>query len=130
MFNWGKKYKWGIALGGGGARGFAHLGVLEALNEKGIYPDIISGTSTGAIAAAFLASGHSPYEALKKFTKYDFYDLSNFRIPRGGLLLFDKLEETLKKEIEAENIEDLKPQLSLRAPISLAERSNTYKRAL
>ena len=49
-------YNIGIALGGGGARGFAHLGVLQALEEKGIKPDIISGVSAGAIVGAFIAS--------------------------------------------------------------------------
>jgi NTE family protein len=45
-----KKYNIGLVLSGGGARGFAHLGVLQALNEAGIFPDIISGTSAGALA--------------------------------------------------------------------------------
>ena len=44
-----KKYRLGIALGGGGAKGFAHLGVLRALEEFGLKPDIIAGCSAGSI---------------------------------------------------------------------------------
>lgn len=49
LFRTGKKYKTGIVLSGGGAKGFAHAGILKALNESGIYPDIVSGVSAGAI---------------------------------------------------------------------------------
>ena len=50
-----KKYKLGLALSGGGARGFAHLGVLKALEEKGIKPDIISGVSVGSVVWDLIA---------------------------------------------------------------------------
>ncbi len=109
MFGFGnKKPKWGIALGGGGARGYAHLGVLEALREKGIEPDIISGVSAGAIAGAFIASGKSPREAFEIIKEYRFTDFTKFRIPRNGLLSLEKLKARLKQEIEQENIQDLK----------------------
>ena len=53
--------KLGIALSGGGIRGIAHAGVLQALEENGIRPDIIGGTSCGSIVAAMYAMGYSPY---------------------------------------------------------------------
>jgi predicted acylesterase/phospholipase RssA len=56
------KKKIGFALGGGGARGLAHIGVLKVLDEHGIVPDIISGTSIGAIIGALYAGGHKPVE--------------------------------------------------------------------
>ncbi|MGM0369607.1 MAG: patatin-like phospholipase family protein, partial [Bacillota bacterium] len=67
--------KIGIALGGGGARGFVHLGVLKALEEEGIKADIIAGVSAGSIVGAFIAAGLSPDEVMKimkenKFTDY------------------------------------------------------------
>ena len=46
----------GLALGSGGARGWAHLGVLQALQEKGIQVDVVAGTSMGAVVGAFLAA--------------------------------------------------------------------------
>jgi NTE family protein len=56
-----KKYKTGLVLSGGGTRGFAHLGVIDALLEKGIKPDVISGVSAGSIVGAFIAGGKSPH---------------------------------------------------------------------
>ena len=53
-------YHIGIALSGGGAKGFAHIGALKALEEKGIRPNIIAGTSAGSVAGAFYAAGISP----------------------------------------------------------------------
>lgn len=55
----------GIAFGGGGVRGFYHLGVIKALEESGIKADIVTGTSAGSIAASLYASGMS-YEEIAK----------------------------------------------------------------
>jgi len=52
----------GLALGGGAARGFAHIGVLQVLEEQGIKPDIVVGTSAGSVVAALYAAGKSPVE--------------------------------------------------------------------
>jgi NTE family protein len=49
--------KFGLALGGGAARGFAHVGVIQVLEEAGIKPDLVVGTSAGSVVAAFYASG-------------------------------------------------------------------------
>lgn len=102
-----KKYKIGIALGGGGARGFAHLGILKALEEKGIKPDIISGVSAGAIAGAFIASGKSPDETYEIIKKYNFTGISELNIPKTGLLSLSKMKENIKKKLEVGNLEDL-----------------------
>src|SRR5262245_18488282 len=48
----------GLALGGGGARGFAHVGVIKALEEEGIVSDVVTGASSGAVIAALYASGY------------------------------------------------------------------------
>ena len=102
-----KKYNIGIALGGGGARGFAHLGVLQALYEKGIKPDVISGVSAGAIAGAFIASGHSPKEAFDIIKQYKFTGLSELNIPKTGLLSSAKMKSRLLKKIPIKKLEDL-----------------------
>ncbi|MDL2281937.1 patatin-like phospholipase family protein, partial [Parabacteroides sp. OttesenSCG-928-G06] len=57
-----KPYKIGLALSGGGAKGFAHVGVFRLLEECGIKPDIISGTSAGALAGCLFADGYSSDE--------------------------------------------------------------------
>jgi NTE family protein len=103
-----KKYKIGIALGGGGSRGFAHLGVLQALNEKGIYPEIISGTSAGSIIGAFYCAGFTPEETFNLLRKKKFSDLSKMQIPTNGLFSLDNLGEVIRKNINQKNIQDLK----------------------
>jgi len=60
-----EKKSLGICLSGGGALGFAHIGVLQALNENGIEPDIISGSSMGAIVGTFYAAGVTPAEMMQ-----------------------------------------------------------------
>lgn len=102
-----KKYKTGIALSGGGVRGFAHLGVLKALEEKGIKPDIISGTSAGAIAGVYIASGKSPDEVFELIKKKRLIDFVQVKIPKTGLLNLDKLRKSLSEHIEPDKIEDL-----------------------
>ena len=57
-----KPYKIGLALSGGGAKGFAHLGVFKLLEESGLKPDIISGTSAGSLMGVLFADGYSADE--------------------------------------------------------------------
>ncbi len=102
-----KKYKTGLVLSGGGTRGFAHLGVIAALFEKGIKPDVISGVSAGAIVGAFIAGGKSPQKILEIFKKGWFFKYTKLQIPIDGLLKLDGLKEVIQKEINVENIEDL-----------------------
>lgn len=102
-----KKFKTGLVLSGGGTRGFAHLGVIAALFEKGIKPDVISGVSAGAIVGAFIAGGKSPEEILQIFKKGWFFKYTKLHIPIDGLLKLDGLNEVIQKEISYKNIEDL-----------------------
>src|SRR5690606_4466484 len=85
-------HRYGIALGGGGARGFAHLGVLKALEELGIKPDVITGVSAGAIAGSFIAGGFSPDEVFEIMKENRLGNFTSMQIPRDGLLNFDKLQ--------------------------------------
>lgn len=100
-------YRYGVALGGGGARGFAHLGVLKALEELGIKPDIISGVSAGAIVGAFIAGGFTPEEVFEIMKENRLGNFTSIQLPRDGLLNFDKLQHTIARYIPAKNIEDL-----------------------
>jgi NTE family protein len=102
-----KKYNTGLVLSGGGSRGFAHLGVIAALYEKGIKPDIISGVSAGAIVGAFIAGGKSPEEVLQIFKKGWFFKYTKLNLPIDGLLRLDGLREVIRKEISYKNIEDM-----------------------
>ncbi|MDR2628028.1 MAG: patatin-like phospholipase family protein, partial [Dysgonamonadaceae bacterium] len=62
-----KPYSVGLALSGGGAKGFAHIGVFRALEEFGIRPDIIAGTSAGALMGALFADGYPAGEIKQLF---------------------------------------------------------------
>ena len=61
--------KIGYAMSGGGVRGVAHLGIIKLLEEEGIQPDMISGTSAGAIIGAFYGQGYPPDEILEIIVK-------------------------------------------------------------
>ncbi|MEO6970774.1 MAG: patatin-like phospholipase family protein [Chthoniobacterales bacterium] len=74
--------KIGLALGGGGARGVAHIGVLKALEELGIPIDYIAGTSMGAVVGGLYASGMSPEEIESHFTEADWRYLLSKGSPR------------------------------------------------
>lgn len=100
-------YRYGIALGGGGARGFAHLGALKALEEAGIKPDLLSGVSAGAIVGAFIAGGFTPDEVFQIMKENRLGNFTSIQLPRDGLLNFDKLQHTITRFISAKNIEDL-----------------------
>jgi NTE family protein len=100
-------YKIGFVLSGGGARGFAHLGIIQALEEKGIRPDIISGVSAGAIVGAFLASGKSPVEIHELIKEGNHFKYTSIQFPKTGLMRLDGLQKTLEEEIPYLNIEDL-----------------------
>ncbi len=102
-----KKYKTGLVLGGGGVRGFAHIGVLAALFEKELKPDIISGVSTGAIIGALIAGGKKPEEIFQIFKKGGLFRYSKMHFPIDGLLRLDGLKEVLENEIPYKTIEEL-----------------------
>jgi NTE family protein len=110
-----KKYKIGLVLSGGGARGFAHLGVIQALNEAGIFPDVVSGTSAGAIVGALYADGYSPKEILK-LTNYS-NRLKYFRptLPKDGLLHISGMIKILEENLRAKTFEELKIPLFITA---------------
>ena len=115
MFWFGKKkevktrpYRIGLALGGGGARGFAHIGVLRALEEMGIKPDVISGTSAGSIIAALYADGYAPQHIIRLFSELDVKESVDVTIPRNSLLKMDKFIHFIDKRLHSKRIEDLK----------------------
>ncbi len=71
-----RPYRLGVALSGGGARGFAHAGALKAIEEAGLKPDIIAGVSAGSIVAVLYAAGVHPENMLKLFSERAFTDFA------------------------------------------------------
>ncbi len=74
----GKVPRFALVLSGGGARGFAHIGVLDVLDSAGIKPDLIVGTSMGAVIGGFYAAGYSPKEILKFATETNWSDIFDY----------------------------------------------------
>ena len=79
-----KPYKLGIVLSGGGARGLAHCGALQAFEEMGLRPDIMAGVSAGSVVTAMYAAGLKPQDILKIFTDAKFGDFAELAVPRDG----------------------------------------------
>jgi NTE family protein len=110
-----EKYNIGLVLSGGGARGFAHLGLLQALNDAGIYPDVISGTSAGALAGVLYADGYTPKEILKLMNTGSRLDFMRPALPREGLLQIGGVMKILKNSLRATTFEELKIPLYVSA---------------
>ncbi len=85
-----KDIKIGLVLSGGGAKGFAHVGVLKVLEEAGVRIDYIGGTSMGAIIGALYASGYSAHELDSIVRAHDFNDLMQDRLPRDAKSIYQK----------------------------------------
>ena len=99
-----KKKKIGLALSGGGALGFAHIGALQALEEHGVKPDLISGSSMGAIIGAIYCAGYSPAKIMRiiqaeKLYKLDKLMSPNLNFKQKGLSSHATLRATLKELI-------------------------------
>jgi NTE family protein len=103
-----KKPKVGLVLSGGAARGFAHVGVIEALQEHGIYPDIISGVSAGAIAGVLYCDGYDTHEMLEIIKDRSLFRYVTPAIPKNGLLSMDNMQKVLGEALRAKSFEDLK----------------------
>ncbi len=100
-----KQIKLGLALGSGGAKGFAEIGALRAFEENGIEFDIIGGTSIGSIIGAFLADGYSSTDILELLKAVDVSEIKNtFML---GMDTFG-LKGVIDREIGNKNIEELK----------------------
>lgn len=95
-----------LALGGGGSRGNAHLGVLRALEKGGFQIKAVAGTSAGGMAAAVYAAGYTPQEIIQRFSQVDQGDL--FRMGDGRALLGVKgIINALTRFIDQERFSDL-----------------------
>ena len=103
-----KNYPIGIALSGGFIKGFAHFGMMQALIEHDIHPDILSGTSAGSLAGVFLADGREPYEAVNLFDNQSFSDFTSFSLNKGGLLELNNFMDFLRANLRTKRIEELK----------------------
>ncbi len=108
-----KGKKVGLALGGGGALGAAHIGVIKALEESGIQIACISGTSAGALVASLFAFGKSWEELVKIARQIKWMEISKLSLSRYGLLSNEKLGALLGENIGKKRIEDARIPLAI-----------------
>src|SRR5689334_15465932 len=104
--------KIGLVLSGGGVRGIGHLGVLKLLEECGVRPDFISGSSAGALVGALFAKGYGAEEILEMAKNARLFGLP--RVGRPGLFRMNGFEEAILKYIPENTFE------SLRIPLYIA----------
>lgn len=94
-----------VALGGGGAKGFAHIGVLKVLESHGIKPKIVTGTSAGSFVGSLYASGKSPYQLQQIALSFQESDIRDLTLNRQGVILGQKLQDYVNKNVGGKAIE-------------------------
>jgi NTE family protein len=99
--------KIGLALGGGAARGFAHIGVIKALEAQGIVPDIVVGTSAGALVGALYSSGFNGFELQKIALEMDESQVSDWSLPDRGVIKGEALQNFVNKMVSNRPLEKL-----------------------
>lgn len=112
-----KPPKIGLALGGGAARGFAHIGVIQVLEEAGLPPDLIVGTSAGSVVAALYASGKTGQELQAVAETMEEAAFSDWRLPlfKPGLLKGEALARFISYQVKGRQIQDLPKPLGVLA---------------
>lgn len=110
-----RKPKIGLALGSGGARGWCHIGILRELERIGVTPDVIAGSSMGALVGAVYAGGE--LDALEEWarglTARRFFGMLDVKLSSGGLVEGGEILGVIRKLVEADRIEDLPLPLAL-----------------
>ncbi|RJG05674.1 patatin-like phospholipase family protein [Noviherbaspirillum cavernae] len=107
-----RSVKIGLALGGGAARGFAHIGVIKALEAQGIVPDVVVGTSAGSLVGALYAAGNNGFALNKMALEMEEAAISDWSVPlfsKGtGVLKGEALQNYVNKAINGVPLEKLK----------------------
>ena len=103
----------GLVLSGGGARGMAHAGVLQALDELKIPINTISGTSSGALAGILYAAGVKPVNMPGLFTKIKLFNYSGWSFNRKGLLKSTAFRNLITNNVKVRNFEELSIPVSI-----------------
>jgi NTE family protein len=107
--------KTGLALSGGGVRGIAHIGVIKALEEQGIYPSIIAGTSAGAIIGALYAGGCSWEGMLDFFKTTSVFSINKYARSKPGFVDTNKFYDAFKAYFPSDSFESLNKSLYITA---------------
>ncbi len=102
-----------LVLGGGAARGFAHIGVIKSLAAQGIVPDIVVGTSAGAVVGALFASGMSGFELQNLALEMQENMVADWTLPNRGVLKGEALQEFINQKVKNQPIQKLAKPLGI-----------------
>ena len=122
-----KPYKVGIVLSGGGARGFGHIGVLKALFEAGIQPEVVSGSSAGSIVGALYCDGNDPGQILELSRYIRLINVIRVTIPTNGFMQIQGITSLLRRNIKATRFEELEKPLFVNATDFYKARLTTFE---
>jgi NTE family protein len=103
----------GVALGSGGAKGFAHVGVLKALEENGISPSVVAGSSMGSLVGAFYATGMRPDFMERLACTMSWRHWIDLTVPKVGLISGEKIRQMLTVLTRGSKIEDANRRLAI-----------------
>ena len=110
-----KRPRLGLALGGGAARGFAHIGVIQVLEEAGIRPDLVVGTSAGSVVAALFADGKNASQLQRLAETMEEATLTDWTVPffSRGVMRGDALARYINAQVGSRQMENLRLPLGI-----------------
>jgi NTE family protein len=117
-----------LALGGGGTRSFAHIGVIKALEDAGIVPDIVTGASSGAVVAALYAGGHPPRGLERIALGLNEDELVDFVLFGAGWIRGEALQEFVNRLVQDRPIERLGKPFAVVATAAKSGRMTVFNR--
>ncbi|MAN59682.1 MAG: patatin [Flavobacteriaceae bacterium] len=123
----GNGKKIGLVLSGGGVKGVAHIGVLKALAEANIHPQLLSGSSAGALVGALYASGRTPDEILAIFKESSIFTLSNFAFGKPGIIDLSKFKKQFQRYFDTDSFESLQKTLFVAATDLVRGRNKIFQ---
>ncbi len=119
-----KPVKIGVALGGGAAKGFAHIGVIKMLEANGFEPVVVSGTSAGSVVGALYASGMDAFQMQQKAVALDEASIRDLRLFSGGLIQGQKLQDYVNAQVGNKPAEQLrKPFAAVATQLETGDRA-------
>nr|WP_298893114.1 patatin-like phospholipase family protein [uncultured Acinetobacter sp.] len=113
-----------LALGGGGAKGFAHIGVIKVLESHGIKAKIVTGTSAGSFVGSIYASGKTPYQLQEIALKLEESDIRDLTFSRQGFVVGQKLQDYVNRQVDNKSIQQFPKRFA-----AVATELNTGKKA-
>ena len=125
-----REVRLGLALGGGAARGFAHVGVIQVLEEAGLRPGYVAGTSAGSLVAALYASGKTPAELVRVAETMQEADITDWMLPilNRGALRGEALAKYVNTQVGGLSLEQMKIPLGIVATDLGSGESITFRR--